>query len=111
MKKPRTNKQLIVSALRSAWMKSLERREALKAAKHPNRTGWFICTYCKQEREKISVDHRPAIGSLDEDLSNLTEYGRKMFFGKQFAACRDCHLQKTKEDRRLIREIKKQKNK
>ena len=106
MKKPKTNKQLLVSAIRGAWMRSQVRRDALKAAKHPERTGWFVCSVCQQAREKVQIDHNPAVGGLEEDLSNVWEYVTGMFTHPQRGICVDCHKTKTKEDGRKRREFK-----
>lgn len=101
VKKQRTLKQILLAALGKAWMFWPPRLEAKKRAKVPNRPGWYKCELCKQEREKIDIDHivpciRPQDGFVSWDdyiASRFVESADKLQ-----ALCVDCHKLKSKEE-------------
>ncbi len=101
MKKQRSLRQIILAGLGKAWMYWPPRLEAKKRAKHPVRKGWYICEICKQEREKIEIDHivpciRPADGFTSWDdyiTSRFVESADKLQ-----AICHDCHKEKSKKE-------------
>ena len=77
------------------------RLEAKKRAKHAFKPGWYVCEKCKQEREKIEIDHiipciKPAQGFTTWDAyinSRFVESADKLQ-----ALCHDCHKIKSKEE-------------
>ncbi len=112
MKKQRPLRSIILSGLGKAWMYWPPRLEAKKRAKHPTKKGWYICEECKQEREKIEIDHkipcvRPADGFTTWD-SYITS--RFVETAEQLSAlCHECHLAKSKKENQVRRLCKKNK--
>lgn len=113
MKNPRSLRTIILNGLGKAWIYWPPRMEAKKRAKHPTKKGWYICEKCKQEREKIEIDHivpciRPADGFKTWD-----EYINRRFVesAEQLQAlCHECHKEKSQEEnkvRRLCKKLKK----
>lgn len=101
MKKPRTLRSIILSGLGKAWMYWPPRLEAKKRAKHPTKSGWYVCEMCKQEREKVQIDHiipciRPADGFVSWDdyiTSRFVESADKLQ-----SLCVECHKAKSKKE-------------
>ncbi len=109
-KKPRSLRQQILGGLGKAWMYYSPRLEAKKRAKHPNKKGWYICEMCKEEREKIEIDHKvPCIRPAD-GFTTWDDYINSRFVDspdKLQALCHECHHKKSLSENRLRREIKK----
>ena len=101
MKKQRTLKQIILAGLGKAWMYWPPRLEAKKRAKHPTKAGWWVCEICKQEREKIEIDHiTPCIRPAD-GFTSWDDYIKSRFVesaDKLQAICHDCHKEKSKKE-------------
>lgn len=75
------------------------RLEAKKRAKHPDKSGWFVCELCHQEREKIEIDHKKPCIRPSDGFVSWDEYIRRRFVESADdlqALCRDCHKQKTR---------------
>lgn len=103
MKKPKTEKQLLVSAIRKAWMCSPGRREVLRRCKHPTKSKWWICELCKKETQRLPVDHIDAVGKAPDELEGFGKYIHAMFTRPLQGLCDECHDAKTKEDRKAQR--------
>lgn len=101
VKKPRSLRQIILSALGKAWMWWPPRLAAKKRAKHPTKNGWYVCEMCHEAREKIEIDHkipciRPADGFTTWDAyiaSRFVETADALQ-----AICHECHKTKTKAE-------------
>lgn len=109
MKKPRSLRQLILAGLGKAWIFWPPRLTAKKRAKHPTKSGWYICELCKQEREKIEIDHkipciRPADGFTTWDDYILSRFVEDATLLQ--AICHECHQTKSKKENKERREIK-----
>lgn len=106
-KKARPLRSLILSGLGKAWMYWPPRLAAKKRAKHPTKKGWWVCEICKEEREKIEIDHvipciRPADGFTTWDdyiCSRFVESPEKLQ-----AICHECHKEKSKRENAQRRE-------
>jgi len=109
MKKARSLRSIILSGLGKAWMYWPPRLEARKRAKHPTKAGWYICELCKQDREKLEVDHKiPCIRPADGFVS-WDDYIKSRFVetaDQLQALCHDCHKAKSKIEN-LERRLKK----
>ena len=101
-KKPRTYNlaSKVRSALRRVWQWSPQRREALARARVAY--GRYRCAACSRDvgPRDISVDHITPCGTLNPDLSNLTEFAIRMMFGELQGLCDSCHQTTTNEERR-----------
>jgi 5-methylcytosine-specific restriction endonuclease McrA len=110
MKKQRSLRSIILSGLGKAWIYWPPRLEAKKRAKHPTKPGWYICQMCKEEREKIEIDHvfpciKPSDGFITWD-----DYIARRFVETPEALqalCHECHKEKSKKENATRREIKK----
>lgn len=101
MKKPKSLRQLLLSGLGKAWMVWPPRLEAKRRAKHPTKSGWYICEICKQEHEKIEVDHKIPCIRPSDGFTNWDDYIHSRFVedAKELQAiCHDCHKQKSKKE-------------
>lgn len=110
MKKERSLNSLILSGLGKAWMYWPPRLEAKARAKHPTKKGWWICENCKQERERIEIDHKIPCVKLDGSTPDWTSYIRRRFVesaAELSALCRDCHREKTQGENKVRRLCKK----
>lgn len=100
-------KKIILAGLGKAWMFWPPRLEAKKRAKVPNKSGWYQCEKCKQEREKIEIDHIiPCIKPAD-GFKSWDDYITARFVGtadKLQALCHECHREKSKEENKLRRQ-------
>jgi 5-methylcytosine-specific restriction endonuclease McrA len=101
MKKERTLRQILLSALGKAWMQWPPRNAVKKRCKDPKRTGWYLCELCKESREKIDIDHiipciKPSEGWISWDAyitSRFVEDEKKLQ-----GICKDCHKAKSKAE-------------
>lgn len=99
-------KQILLGGLGKAWMFWPPRLEAKKRAKHPDKSGWYICEMCKGEREKVEIDHVIPCVKPADGFTTWDEYINSRFVSsadKLQALCRECHKAKTKEENRLRR--------
>lgn len=89
------------------------RLEAKKRAKHPKKSGWYICEMCKEAREKIEIDHViPCIKPSDGFVS-WDEYIKARFVEtpeQLQALCRECHKEKSKKENKERKNAKLRKN-
>jgi len=100
-KKSRPLRTIILSGLGKSWMYWPPRLAAKKRAKHPEKAGWYVCEVCKQERERIEIDHvipcvRPADGFTTWD-----DYIKSRFVedaSQLQALCHECHKEKSKRE-------------
>ncbi len=108
MKKPRSLKSMLLSAIGRVWMFWPGRLEAKRRTKVPNKTGWYKCENCKQEREKIQIDHiipvvLPEIGFVDWNTYIASKFVEA---DKLQGLCHECHKQKSQSENKKRREIK-----
>lgn len=103
---------MIISALGRVWMFWPGRLEAKKRCKVLNKTGWYKCEKCKQEREKIDIDHIHPIVKPEDGFIDWNTYISSKFVeaDKLQGLCRECHKAKSKEENQVRRLCKKLKN-
>lgn len=107
VKKPRSLKQILMAALGKAWLFWPPRLAAKKRAKHPTKSGWWICELCGQEREKVDVDHKIPIVRPADGWISWDHYIANRFVESADALqilCVDCHKAKSKEENARRRE-------
>jgi len=109
MKKPRSLKQQIIAGLGRTWMHWSPRNEVKKRCKIENKTGWYRCELCHTEREKLEIDHITPVVSVVDGFTDWNTYIKSRFVtaDKLQGICRDCHKNKTKEENKKRRELKK----
>ena len=100
MAKRRSDISKLVTDARNRWRQSEQYQKVKKLAKDPNRSGWFVCAKCEQSREVIQVDHFLPIGKQPTTLLEFGPWLEKLFHNPQWALCKDCHREKTKEERK-----------
>jgi hypothetical protein len=85
------------------------RQEAKKRCKVPEKTGWYKCEECHEEREKIEIDHIEPVVLPEVGFTTWDDYIASKFVtsDKLRGLCRECHKQKSKEENKIRREIKK----
>lgn len=112
MANKRSDISKLVSAARKVWRESETYKEVKKAAKDPNKTGWFICKNpsCKNSSvEVIRIDHICPIGAQPSSLRGMGEWLERLNCPKDNLQplCTMCHKEKTalerKENARLRR--------
>jgi len=101
MKKQKTLRQLLLNGIGRVWMHWPPRLEAKKRAKHPTKSGWYICELCKSEREKIDIDHvipciKPSEGWRGWDVYISSRFVEDSSLLQ--AICHDCHKEKSKKE-------------
>ena len=108
MKKPRSLKQMIMSALGKVWMIWHARNEVKRRCKILGKTGWYICEKCKGTREKIEVDHIKPIVKPEDGFVDWNSYIAAKFVeaDKLQGLCHDCHKEKSKQENKIRRESK-----
>lgn len=108
-KKPRSLKQMIMSALGKVWMIWHGRTEAKRKCKIEGKQGWYRCEKCKEEREKIEIDHIQPIVKPEDGFVDWNTYIDSKFVeaDKLQGLCHECHKAKSKEENKIRREIKK----
>lgn len=99
-KKERSLKSKLISALGRVWMTWGPRNEVKRRCKVEGKTGWFRCEICKQEREKLEVDHREPVVPIADGFTDWNQYIASKFVqaDKLQGLCRDCHVEKTKKE-------------
>lgn len=109
MKKQRTLKQILMAGLGRSWMAWPPRNEVKRRCKVEGKTGWYRCEICKQEREKIDVDHISPVVSPKEGFTGWDNYIASKFVTQDRlqGICSDCHRAKTKEENQRRRLLKK----
>lgn len=111
-KKQRSLKHQILAGLGKAWMYYSPRLEAKKRAKHPTKKGWYVCEKCKQEREKIEIDHKIPCVKPADGFTSWDEYINSRFVenaNQLQALCHECHLEKSRGENAERRAVKKAK--
>jgi len=98
-----------MSGIGKSWMMWGPRNEVKRRCKVEGRNGWFKCEICKQEREKIQIDHiqpviLPKVGFVDWNTYIASKFVEA---DKLQGICRDCHHTKTKAENKIRREVKK----
>lgn len=109
-KKVRSLRQIILSGLGKAWMFWPPRLAAKKRAKHPTKSGWYVCEKCKGEREKIEIDHVVPCIKPSEGFTSWDAYISARFVesaDQLQALCHECHKEKTKHENGIRRAKKK----
>ena len=109
MKKPRSLKSMLLSAIGRVWMFWPARLEVKRRCKVPNKTGWWKCEKCGQEREKLEVDHIQPVILPETGFTTWDMYIASKFVeaDKLSGVCHDCHQKKSKEENKKRREAKK----
>ncbi len=89
----------IRSALRKVWYWYGDNRKQAKIEAQVRR-GLWKCSKCRKDVKngEFNVDHTVPCGKLNPDLSNLTEFTQRMFFGECTIMCDDCHRTKTNKE-------------
>lgn len=102
MANKRSDISKLVSAARKIWRESENYKEAKKAAKDPQKTGWFICRSCSRSAEVIRVDHIEPIGQQPQTLSDFGGWLERLFcsLSNLQPLCTDCHKKKTALERK-----------
>lgn len=110
MKKQRTLKSRLISAIAKVWMWWEPRQEVKNRCKI--RTGWWKCETCKRETERLEIDHiEPVILPKDGFIDWNTYIASKFVTSDKLRGiCRECHQQKTKEENKVRRLCKKKKS-
>lgn len=108
-KKARNLNSYIFAGLGKVWMWWPARNEVKKRCKIVNKPGWYRCELCKQEREKIDIDHIIPI----VPISGFTTWdayinARFVAASKLQGICKDCHKAKTKEENKKRRDNKRE---
>lgn len=104
-------KMIILANLGKAWMWWPPRGIAKRRCKDPNRPGWFICENCGESHEKIEIDHIEPCVSPVVGLVTWDEYITRRFVfdaTKLQALCHKCHLEKTRKENKVRRDVKKE---
>lgn len=99
------------SNLRRAWTKWPPKYEVLKNARRPVNKGrqkWeYQCDKCKGwfQGKEVQVDHTIPAGTL-KSFEDLPKFAENLFVGvdKLTVLCKNCHSQKTKEERNMNKE-------
>jgi len=110
MKKKRSLRSIILSGLGKSWIYWPPRLEAKKRAKHPTKKGWYVCENCKEERERIEIDHKIPCIRPAEGFTTWDEYIKRRFVETSeelSAICHECHQEKSKKENKIRRETKK----
>lgn len=87
----------IRSAIRKVWMWSYPRRLAKERCKDEN--GFFVCELCSMVTPTIHIDHIVPVGNVD---AGFIERLYCPSSGLQ-SLCARCHNDKTKEERKRIK--------
>lgn len=108
MKKPRSLKSSLMSAIGKVWMFYAPRLSVKKRCKNPDRTGWYFCEKCKADIQKVEVDHIVPVILPEEGFVDWNTYIASKFVTEEnlMGLCHECHLAKSKEENRKRREIK-----
>jgi hypothetical protein len=105
-------KKILLAALGKAWMHWPPRAEVKRRCAIKERSGWFRCEICQQEREKIEVDHISPCIKPSEGFTTWDAYINSRFVldaKKLQGLCHECHKAKSKSEnveRRKKREHK-----
>lgn len=112
MKKPRSLKSMLLSAIGRVWMFWPGRLEAKRRCKVPEKTGWYKCEECHEEREKLEIDHIKPVILPEVGFTTWDQYISSKFVeaDKLRGLCRECHKAKSKEENKVRRLCKKLKN-
>lgn len=110
MKKPRSLKSSLMSAIGKVWMFYGPRLAAKKRCKNPDRTGWYFCEKCGADIQKVEVDHIIPVILPEEGFTGWDTYIKSKFVAEEdlMGLCHECHQAKTKEENKRRREVKKE---
>lgn len=113
MKKPRSLKSQIMSAIGRVWMFYGPRLAVKRRCKNLERTGWFRCEKCQTDIQKVEVDHVIPSVLPEEGFVGWDKYFASKFVTEDqlMGLCHPCHLAKSKEENKRRREVKNEKNK
>ncbi len=107
-KKQRSLNSYIFAGLGKVWMWWPPRNEVKKRCKVEGKTGWYVCELCKQQRERIDVDHiNPVVPTSGFTTWDNYIAARFVTSDKLQGICKDCHKAKTKGENAQRRAIKK----
>lgn len=103
MKKPRSLKSSLMSAIGKVWMYWPPRLAVKKRCKDPNKPGWFLCERNKCSVQIIEVDHIVPVVKPEEGFVGWDKYFESKFVteDKLMGLCHECHKQKTREETKL----------
>lgn len=109
--KRKTNMRKLICRAREIWRQSPEHGAVVKRCQHPEKKHLYYCEYCVVKgnhslHEKIYVDHSPAIGKEpgDNEFVNFGYWLEKLFWGKQYGICYECHKMKSKQERQKTKD-------
>lgn len=108
MKKPRSLKSMLMSAIGKVWMYWPARLEVKRRCKNPSRTGWFKCEKGGCDIQKVEVDHITPVILPSEGFQGWDKYFESKFVtaDKLMGLCHEHHLEKSKKENKLRRERK-----
>ncbi len=100
---------MLLSAIGRVWMFWPGRLETKRRCKVPEKTGWYKCEECHEEREKIEIDHIEPVVLPEVGFTTWDDYIASKFVtsDKLRGLCRECHKQKSKQENKIRREVKK----
>lgn len=108
MKKPRSLKSMIMSAIGRVWMFYPPRLAVKRRCKNPNRPGWFKCEKGGCDIQKVEVDHVIPCILPEEGFIGWDRYFTSKFVteDKLMGLCHEHHSEKTKEENKERRKRK-----
>jgi hypothetical protein len=111
MKKPRSLKSMIMSAIGKVWMYYPPRLAVKRRCKNPNRPGWFKCEKGGCDIQKVEVDHVIPCILPEEGFKGWDRYFESKFVteDKLMGLCHEHHLEKSKEENARRRAERKKK--
>lgn len=107
-KKPRSLKSQLLSAIGKVWMYWGPRLAVKRRCKNPDRPGWFKCSRCRTDIQKVEVDHIVPVILPEEGFVGWDKYIESKFVGEEnlMGLCHECHLEKSKGENAVRREQK-----
>ena|ERR1700686_166021 len=112
MKKPRSLKSMLMSAIGRVWMFYGPRLAVKRRCKNPDRTGWFKCEKCGIDIQKVEVDHIVPSVLPEEGFIGWDRYLAGKFVQEKdlMGLCHECHSAKSKQENAKRRAVKKATN-
>ncbi len=109
MKKPRSLKSMLMSAVGKVCMYWGPRLAVKRRCKDPNKPGWFICEAKKCSVQIIEVDHIIPVVKPEEGFQGWDKYFESKFVTEEklMGLCHVCHKEKSKAENKVRSEIRK----
>lgn len=100
---------MLMSAIGKVWMFWPARLAVKRRCKNTSRIGWFNCEKCKADIQKVEVDHVTPTILPEEGFKGWDRYFEMKFVQEDqlMGLCHECHLEKSKAENKLRREMKK----